>query len=143
MQLAGRIESQRLVNVEQYKIDVLRQTSDADGNQAVGSGDATLLPGEDIQTAIEKAVLMAGLVANPVHTLPGPASFPDVPLIDRDLQNDPSAVTKEMMERIQATAAKNPDVQLTAAECFGEVHDNTSDQQPRHRCRAGSPPNSM
>ncbi len=119
---AGRIESQRLVNVEQYKIDVLRQTTAAKGNQAVGSGDATLLPGEDIQTAIEKAVLTAGLVANPVYTLPAPAPVPDVPLIDTDLQGDPSAVTKDLMERIRAAASKNRHVQLTAAECFGEVH---------------------
>jgi PmbA protein len=67
-------------------------------------------------------VLVVGLVSNPVHTQPGPAPLPDVPLVDADLQRDPSAVTEEMMERIQAAAAKDRDVQLTAAECFGEVH---------------------
>src|SRR5512147_429704 len=82
--VSKQIESQRLVDVERYKIDVLRQNSGADGNLAVGSGDATVLPGEDIETAIEKAVLTAGLVANPVHTLPGPAALPEVPLTDAD-----------------------------------------------------------
>ena len=118
----GQIESQRTVNVERYKIDVLRQTSGLDGKQAVGSGDATLLPGEDIKTAIAKAVLMAGLVANPVHTIPAPAVLPDVQLIDTDLQKDPSTVTKDMIERIRAAASKNRSVDLTAAECFGEIH---------------------
>jgi predicted Zn-dependent protease len=118
----GQIESQRLVNVEQYKIDVLRQTSDPNGNEVMGSGDATLLPGEDIQTAIEKAVLTAGLVANPVYSLPASASLPDVPLVDANLQNDPSAVTRDMMEHIQIAASKNRAVRLTAAECFGEIH---------------------
>ena len=118
----GQIESQRLVNVEQYRIDVLCQTSDPEGKPAVGSGDITVLPGEDIKAAIEKAVLTAGLVANPVHTLPAPAPLPDVPLIDADLQKDPSAVTKDMMEHIQAAASKNRDIYLTAAECFGEIH---------------------
>jgi len=70
----GQIESQRAVEVERYRIDVLRQTSAPDGSQAMGSGDATLLPGGDIQAAIEKAALVAGLVANPVHTVPAPAA---------------------------------------------------------------------
>lgn len=116
-----QIESQRLVNVERYRIDVLRQTSRPDGTEGMGSGDVTLLPGGDIQTAIEQAVLVAGLVSNPVHTLPAPASLPDVPLVDTDLQNDPSAVTKAMMEYIRVAASKNRAVHLTAAECFGEI----------------------
>jgi hypothetical protein len=41
----NRTEAQRAVGTEQYKIDVLRETSGADGQEAVGSGNATLLPG--------------------------------------------------------------------------------------------------
>ncbi len=69
-------EAQRAVGIEQYKIDVLRRTTGADGNEAVGSGNTTILPGGDIESAIENAVLTAGLVANPVHTIPcsSPAS---------------------------------------------------------------------
>ena len=114
-------EAQRTVSVERYKIDVLRRTSDFEGTDAVGSGNATLLPGGDIDAAIEKAVLTAGLVANPVHTLPAPAPMPDVDLVDTDLQNDPTHVTKTVMERIQYSASKNREVYLTAAECFGEI----------------------
>ena len=115
-------EAQRSVTVEHYKIDVLRQTSGSDGSPAVGSGDATILPDGEIEAAIEKAVLTAGLVANPVHTIPGPAPLPVIPLQDPDLSKDTSAVTKAIMERIQDSAARNRDVQLTAAECFGEIH---------------------
>ena len=115
------IESQRAVDGEKYLIDVLRNTSNADGSPAVGSGDASLLPGEDIGHAIDQATLVAGLVVNPVYGLPGPASFPDVPLCDADLQKDASAVMLGVMERMRTAAAKNPDVRLTAAECFGEV----------------------
>ena len=118
----NQIEAQRAVDMERYKIDVLRQTSARDGSQAMGSGDATLLPGGDVQAAIEKAALVAGLVANPVHTLPAPAALPDVSLIDTDLQRDASAVTKDVMERMRAATSKTPSVQLTAAECFGEIH---------------------
>jgi predicted Zn-dependent protease len=118
----GQIESQRAVNVERYKIDVLRRTAGPDGKQAVGSGDTTVLPGGNIKMAIDNAALMAGLVANPVHTIPAPAVLPDVPLTDTELQKDPSTVTKAMMERIRAAASKNHEVYLTAAECFGEIH---------------------
>lgn len=117
-----RIEAQRLVNVEQYKIDVLRETTDREGKPAVGSGDVTLLPGDDVGTAIENVVLTAGLVANPVYNLPAPAPLPEVPLVDADLQKDPIAVTTDMMKRVQAAAAQHPDVRLTGAEFFGEIH---------------------
>ena len=115
------IESQRAVDGERYLIDVLRNTSTAEGSPAMGSGDASLLPGDDINHAIDQATLVAGLVANPVHRLPGPAAFPDVPLCDTDLQKDASTVMQEVMERIRTAAAKHANVRLTAAECFGEV----------------------
>ena len=117
----NQTEAQRSAGIEQYKVDILRHTSGPDGTAAVGSGNATLLPGGDIESAIDKAMLMAGLVANPVHGIPGPAPLPDVPLIDAEIQKDPSAVTKAAMERIQAAASQNPDVHLNAAECFGEI----------------------
>lgn len=118
----SQIESQRAVGVERYRIDVLRQTSGPDGTPRIGSGDTTLLHGGDVGAAIENAALVAGLVANPVHTVPEPAPLPDVPLIDADLQRDASTATKEMMERIRTAASRNHSVQLTAAECFGEIH---------------------
>src|SRR6185503_11043560 len=118
----NQIESQRDVEVERYKIDVLHQTSGPDGEPRMGSGDATLLPGGDIKAAIEQAALVAGLVSNPVHTIPAPAPLPEVPLTDADLQKDASIVTRDVMQRIQVAASKNKSVQLTAAEFFGEIH---------------------
>ena len=118
----NQTEAHRAVGIEQYKIDVLRRTSDAEGREAVGSGNATLLPGGDIESAIKKAELTAGLVANPVHTIPAPAPLPDVPLVDGDLHKDTATVTKTVMEQIQASSSRNPEVHLTGAECFGEIH---------------------
>jgi len=118
----NQTEAQRVVGIEQYRIDVLRQTSAPDGTAAVGSGNATLLPGGEVEAAIEKAVLTAGLVANPVHSLPAPAALPDVPLVDADLYEDASSTARAVMERIQTAASRNPEVQLTAAEYFGEIH---------------------
>jgi PmbA protein len=110
------------VDGERYLIDVLRNTATAEGTPAVGSGDASLLPSDDIEAAIDQATLVAGLVANPVHKLPGPAAFPDVPLCDEDLQKDAPAAMLKVMERIRAAVAKHSSVRLGAAECFGEIH---------------------
>ncbi|MDX1377960.1 MAG: metallopeptidase TldD-related protein [Anaerolineales bacterium] len=118
----GQIESQRTVGSERYKIDVLCNTKVIDGSPAVGSGDVTLLPSDDIDSAIDQAALVASLVANPVHSIPGPADFPDVPLADDELKNDADSATKKLMDDIRSTASKNKDVRLTAAECFGDVH---------------------
>jgi PmbA protein len=115
-------EAQRSAGIENYKIDVLHRTTDREGNEAVGTGNTTVLPGGDIREAIERAILTAGLVANPVHSIPGPAPLPDVPLVDADLQKGHAAATRALMEQMQACAAQNPDVQLTAAEAFGEIH---------------------
>lgn len=115
------IESQRAVDGQRYLIDVLRNTSTADGSPAVGSGDASLLPGDDIGRAIDRATLVAGLVANPIYGLPGPAPISDIPLCDAALQKDSSSVMRDVMERMRAAAAKHPDVRLNTAECFGEV----------------------
>jgi predicted Zn-dependent protease len=115
------IESQRKVDGERYLIDVLRNTTTADGSPAVGSGDAALLPGDNIDAAIDQAGLVASLVTNPVYGLPGPAEVPDVPLCDDGLQKNSTETMQGVMERIRSAAANYPDVQLTAAECFGEV----------------------
>ncbi len=115
------IESQRLVDGERYLIDVLRNASTAEGTPAMGSGDASLLPGDDIERAIDQATLVAGLVANPMYGLPGPSVLSDVPLCDIDLQKDATRVMLDVMERMQAAVAKQPHVRMTAAECFGEV----------------------
>ena len=115
------IEAQRTVNGERYLIDVLRNTITKEGTPAMGSGDASLLPGQDIGYAIDQATLVAGLVANPLHGLPGPAQLSDVPLCDPDLQKDAQGVMRDLMERMRAAPAKFPEVRLSAAECFGEI----------------------
>ena len=115
------IESRRAVDGEEYKIDVLRQTEAPDRAPAVGSGDVTLLPGGDIEAAIDQAALVAGLVANPVHGLPAAAPLPDVPLVDAGIRQDAPGVLEDLLAQIRTAASKHPQVRLTAAECFGEL----------------------
>jgi len=116
-----QIESQRDVNSETYKVDVLRSTTASDGSPATGSGNITILPGDDIASAIDQAALMASLVANPVYSIPGATTFPDIELVDEDLKKDPTTVMNKLMDDIRSTAAKNQNVHLTAAECFGKI----------------------
>ena len=115
------IESQRAVDGERYLVEVVRNTSASDGSPAVGGGNASLLAGEDIEAAIDQATLVAGLVANPVHGIPGPAVFPDVVLCDEKLQKDASTAMLDVMDRMRSAVSQHPNVRLSAAECFGET----------------------
>jgi predicted Zn-dependent protease len=120
--IARQTESQRTVDSESYKIDVLCATTAPDGSPAVGSGNITLLPGDDIDAGIDKAALVASLVSNPVHSIPKPAPLPDVSLVDEELKEDTVSVMRGLMDTLQATASKKQNVYLTAAECFGDIH---------------------
>ena len=115
-------EARRSVDDERYRIEVFRQTTGPDGTTGLGSGQITILPGGNIQDAIDKAALVAGLVSNPVHSLPAPAPIPDVAVLDADLKKDPlgtlNAITKDMLD----AASKHPQVSLTSAEGFAEVN---------------------
>jgi predicted Zn-dependent protease len=116
-----QIEAQRSVGSESYKVDILANTTGNDGSPAIGSGDVTILPNDDIDGAIDKAALVASLVANPVYSIPEPATFPDVELVDEELKTDPSSVMNKLMDDIRSTASKNKNIYLTAAECFGNI----------------------
>jgi PmbA protein len=114
------VEAQRSVENERYVIDVLRKTRAPGGAAAVGTGNATILPGDDVGKAVEAASQMAGLSHNPPHTIPGPAKIPQVSLADPGLQAHPAATVEGLMIRLHAAAADHPNVRLTSAECFGE-----------------------
>ena len=114
------IESLRETDGEEYKIKVYSAGSGSQGEATMGSGDSTVLPGGDIQAAIEHAALVAGLVLNPVYTLPGPGPLPQVELVDPELERDMAGTMQAVMEKMR-TAALKPGVRLTTAECFGEL----------------------
>ncbi len=119
------VEAQREVANERFVLDVLRETPAADGSRGVGTGNATLLPGDAIPPAIEAAARMAALAHNPPHQIPGPARPPAVPLADRALQADPGSAVEGLMIRLFAAAASHPGIQLTSAECFAEEEATT------------------
>src|SRR3954452_4371364 len=113
------VESRRTTTSERYVIQVLRQTGEPDAARC-GDGNATLLPGDDIDAAIDAATLMAGLVQNQPYALPTPSPLPDLPLADPKIQADAEATLDELLARLRAAAAAQPHVLLTAAELYAE-----------------------
>jgi PmbA protein len=118
--LPDAVESRRSALSEHYVAEVLRQTTGPDGRVTCGSGNTTLLPGDDIGTAIDAAVLMAGLVHNQPYSVAEPAAPPDVPLADPLIQTGAAAALDGLLERLRSAVAMSPHVRLTAAEFFAE-----------------------
>ena len=117
-----KMESQRTVIDERYRIEVFRETNGPDGKQGMGVGDVSMLPDGDIQAAIEKASLVAGLVCNPMHTIPAPAPLPDVPVLDEGLKKDALGTLKQATDEMLAAGSEQGEVRLTSAEGFAEVN---------------------
>lgn len=113
-------EAQRRVENEQYVVSVLRQTPGVDGKPSCGTGDMTMLPGADIEKALDDAALMAGLVHNEPYDFPEPAKVPVVALVDEGLQADPEGTSAQVLSRIKDASSEHPHVRLTAAEFFAE-----------------------
>jgi len=113
------VEARRATASERYVIQVLRQTGGLDAARC-GDGNATLLPGDDIDAAIDAAALMAGLVQNQPYALPAPSRLPDLPLADPQLQADAEVTLDALLAQLRAAAAGHPHVRLTAAELYAE-----------------------
>jgi len=117
-----KTESQRTVLDERYRIEVFRETSGPDGKQGIGVGNVSMLPDGDIQAAIGKASLVAGLVCNPMHTIPAPAPLPDVPVLDKEIKKDALGTLKKVSDEMLAAGSKQGDVRLTSAEGYAEMN---------------------
>jgi PmbA protein len=113
------VEARRVTASERFVIQVLRHTGELDAARC-GGGNATLLPGDDIDAAIDAATLMAGLVQNQPYALPAPSWLPDLPLADPKIQADAEATLDELLARLRAAVAAHPHVLLTAAELYAE-----------------------
>jgi predicted Zn-dependent protease len=119
--IGPQVEARREVEREYFVIEVLRDTSTAD-TKACGMATITLLPGDAIDRAIDKATLMAGLVHNPAHSIPAQAEMPAVPVADAKLLTaaDRSTALDRLYERLQHAVGHHPGVRLTAAEFFAD-----------------------
>ncbi len=114
----GGLEATREVAEERYQVGVLRETRGPDGEEACGTGDAGLLPGDDLTAAIDAAAERAGLIANPAHGIPDPADIPDVPLADAQIQRGQEEAIDQLYRRLRSAVEERAAVRLTSAEFF-------------------------
>jgi PmbA protein len=119
--IAQQVEARREVEHEYFGVEVMRDTSAA-STAACGTANITLLPGGDVDRAIDEAALMAGLVRNPLYSIPAPAEIPAVPLADAELLTAPdrARTLDRLYEQLQQAVAQRASVRLTAAEFFGD-----------------------
>src|SRR5262245_25899163 len=102
------VEAVRSIADERYVVEVFRSTPGPDGSTTSGNGNATLLPGDDIDRALDQASMMAGMVHNQPHSIPGPGEYPDVELTDPELQKDAPGALKNLLGRLQTAVAVHP-----------------------------------
>ena len=119
-ELKTSTESQREINSELYMVDVLCDSTNGEAKPGSGLGTVSILPGGDIESAIEKAVLTAQLVHNDPYDFAEPTSIQDIDLVDNEYLKDPSAKIQGLLNTLKETTSAFPHVRLTAAECFGE-----------------------
>lgn len=118
--LKDRSEAIREVNTELYTVDVLCDSADSEGKTSSGLGTVSILPGGEIKSALEKAVLTAQLVHNEPYDFADPAAIPEVELLDPAYQKDPEGELGKILATLKETSKAYPHVRLTAAECFGQ-----------------------
>lgn len=119
--IGQNMEAQRLTGEENFRIEVFRQKTDSHGNVGMGAGEVTLLPNGNVAEAIDTASLVAGLVSNPVYSIPAPAALPDVPLLDEEVNRDPLGALEQVTRDMLAAASKLDQARLTSAEAFAKI----------------------
>lgn len=119
-ELKASTESQREINSELFTVDVLCDSKNDEGKSGSGLGRVSLLPGDDISSSLEKAILTAQLVHNEPYDFAEPASIPDIKLADANYLKDPAGKIEGVINTLKETTASFPHVRLTAAECFGQ-----------------------
>jgi predicted Zn-dependent protease len=118
--LKDQIESYRDVRSELYTVDVLCDSEDAEGKPSSGLGTVSILPGGEIESALDKAILTAQLVHNEPYDFADPAAIPEVELADPAYQKDPEGELGKILATLKETSKAFPHVRLTGAECFGQ-----------------------
>jgi len=119
-ELKASTESQREVNSELYMVDVLCDSNNGERKSGSGLGTVSILPGGDINNALDKAVLTAQLVHNEPYDFAEPASIPDIELSDSEYLKDPYVKIQGVLHTLKEITEAYPHVRLTAAECFGQ-----------------------
>ena len=113
-----QMESQRQVETEKFGVS-LYTIRDQEGLKVLGESSLVLSEGDDIPERILTAFEMAGLIANPVFTLPGKGLiYEEVGIQDPDLRDQPLSYLDQIQEDL--VAAPLPGVKRSSAEIYIE-----------------------
>lgn len=119
-ELKESTESKREIQSELFTVDVLCDSRNSEGDLSSGLGTVSILPGGDIKSALEDAVITAQLVHNEPYDFADPAAISEIELVDQEYLSDPAGEIQEVLDTLKNTTQSYPHVRLTAAECFGQ-----------------------
>jgi PmbA protein len=119
-----RVENERRVETVRARVRIYNDHLSPGGEMARGEAAFVVLPQDDeaaIAHKLDEAVFMAELVSNPLFSLPGPAEYPVVEVLDPRLAEEPRVVLDELRAQLVAAANREPQVRLSSSECFLDV----------------------
>jgi predicted Zn-dependent protease len=116
----SNLEADRQVSEERYLLMVQVDSGESLEKPACGDGNITLLPGDNIEAAIDMAALIARQVHNPPYSYPGPQETPQVALADPAVGADLAGALEQVFDRLRRAVAAQAGVRLTAAEGFSQ-----------------------
>ncbi|HUW14271.1 MAG TPA: hypothetical protein VM537_31400, partial [Anaerolineae bacterium] len=122
-----RVETERTVETVRAEVRIFNDHAAPGGQTVRGEASFVLLPQDGdsaIAQKLQDAVFMAGLVGNPLFSLPGPADYPQVEVLDQRLVQEPRVVLDELSEQLIASVSREPQVRLSSSECFLDVGDS-------------------
>jgi len=122
-----RVETERTVETVRAEVRIFNDHAAPGGQTVRGEASFVLLPQDGdsaIAQKLQDAVFMAGLVGNPLFSLPGPADYPQVEVLDQRLAQEPRVVLDELSEQLIASVSREPQVRLSSSECFLDVGDS-------------------
>ncbi len=121
--IGDRTESRRQVTTERVLAHVLNDHAGANGDGMFrGETLITLLESDRprLSARLSDAVFMASLSDNPVWSLPGASSYPEVAMTEPEIQTNPHVVAEQLIAQVGEALRDKPGVRLSSAEAFVE-----------------------
>ncbi|MBC7263215.1 MAG: hypothetical protein H5T64_02525 [Chloroflexi bacterium] len=119
--IGERPESRRTVFNHLVQVKVFNDHVAPDtGDRSRGSAVFTVLSSDkdNVPTKIADAVSIARLTHNQPYGLPGPAMYPEVPIVDEDICHAPLDVAERLTEQLHRALRDEKGVRLSSAEIF-------------------------
>lgn len=112
------LDARRMVEEEDLALEVLCASAGSSSPPMCGAASANLSIGDDPEAAIEFAIQAARRTRNPLYALPRPATLPEIPLVDPEIEQNPAALLESLRERLVSVSEGSGLARLTLAEWF-------------------------